>query len=217
MQIVGRVQDFSEALPQPAIKLPEFALQFRMKTPGETAPQFRRVFQSLVGFLNVVGASEGKPPLDLNTERVGDAQMVTTKYLPVRGEEERLDAKVQFNFSPTLAFAGDRMIIASTTSLAREMVTSVQSPQEHSDVRSNTSLRFEVTALQKILQANRTQLVASNMLKKGHSKAAAEGEIDMLLELVGFLGAFQLDLDVTETTMTLDASVDFSHQSEPQS
>lgn len=217
VQIVGKSQDFSEVLPQPAIKLPEFAFQFRMKTPEETAPQFRRVFQSLIGFLNIVGASEGQPPLDMGMERVGEAQMITAKYLPVRGEEESLDAKIQFNFSPTLAFAGDRMIIASATPLAREMVTPAESPQEQSDVPSNTSLRFEISALKKILQANRSQLVANSMLEKGHSKAAAEGEIDMLLGLVGFLRTFQLDLDVTETKMILDASVDFSPPSEPQS
>jgi len=217
VQIVARSRDFSDVLPQPAIKLPAFAFQFRMKTPEETAPQFRRVFQSLIGFLNFVGASNGQPPLDMGMERVGEAQMITTKYLPVHGEEERLDAKIQFNFSPTLAFAGDRMIIASATSLAREMVTPTQSPLEQSDVRSNTSLRFEIAALQRILQANRTQLVANSMLEKGQSKAAAESEIETLLKLVGFLRTFQLDLDVTEAQMMLDASIDFSLASEPQS
>lgn len=56
VQIVGTEQDFTDVLPQPAIKLPAFALQFRMKSPEQTQPELRRVFQSFIGFLNVTGA-----------------------------------------------------------------------------------------------------------------------------------------------------------------
>ncbi len=214
VQIVGKSQDFTDVLPQPAIKLPTFAIQFRMKNPEETQPELRRVFQSFIGFLNVTGALNGQPQLDLGMENVGDAQLITATYVPDRDQRESLDAKINFNFSPTLAFAGQRIILSSTTTLARELIALDDVPENATADPSNTVATVEATTLQQILQANRSQLVANNMLEKGHSKEAAEGEIDLLLELLGFFRDVRLNLDVTDSQMTFDVAVDVNSETE---
>ncbi|WP_146458874.1 hypothetical protein [Rubripirellula tenax] len=221
IQIVGMEQDFTDVLPQPAIKLPAFAVQFRMKNPDETQPELRRVFQSFIGFLNVTGAQNGQPQFDLGMETVGDAQLVTATYVPEKGARESRDAKIQFNFSPTLAFAGERIVFASSTALARKLIESPSGNKHDNEVGSqagvpNTIGRLETTTLQRILETNRPQLIANSMLEKGHSKQAAEDEIALLLELIGFLRDVRLNLNVTESQMTLGLAVDVTSDSEAQ-
>ena len=222
LQIVGKMQDYQGVLPQPAIKLPAFAMQFKMKNAEDTQPELRRVFQSLVGFINVTAAMNGQPQLDLGMEKSEGIQLVTATFLPKRDQRESRDAAIQFNFSPTLAFSGDRVILSSSTQLARELlerndpkpvqasVTPNETKPDSQPLATNTIAELNTTTLQRLLQANRTQLVSNNMLEKGHGQAAAEAEIDLLLELIGFMRSFQLKLDVSDSTMQVAASVDIA-------
>jgi hypothetical protein len=45
------------------------------------------------------------------------------------------------------------------------------------------------------------------MLEKGHGKDAAEAEIGLLLELLGFFRDVRLNLDVTDSQMALQVAV----------
>jgi hypothetical protein len=177
-----------------------------MKDPSETQPELRRIFQSFVGFLNVVGAMNGQPQLDLGMESAGDAQLVTATYIAERDARESLSAPINFNFSPTIAFVAERVILASSTELARELATTNDESAEKQPL--NTEVLVEAKTLQRILQDNQEQLVANNMLEKGHDKGAAEGEIGLLLELVSFVDRPRLSLEVTDNQMQL--SVDLS-------
>ncbi|MEQ1827323.1 MAG: hypothetical protein ABL921_15305 [Pirellula sp.] len=222
VQIVGKVQDFASVLPQPTIKLPAFAIEFQMKNPEETRNELRRVFQAFVGFVNITGSMNGRPQLDLGLEKEGNVQFVTATYLPKHDQRESLDATIEFNFSPTLAFSGKRVVLSSSTPLARELLAPVSLPQndkatvaketdagatDANAAHSNTIAMLDARVLQQILQTNRPQLVANNMLEKGHSKEAAESEIGLLLELAGFFRDARLSLDVTEAKLTFAAQV----------
>ena len=79
--VVAR-QLFAEGQPAPAIKLPAFGVVAELKDPAKMQPELRRTFQSLVGFLNIVGAMNGQPQLDLDMEKSDAAQFVTASYLP---------------------------------------------------------------------------------------------------------------------------------------
>ena len=147
-------------------------------------------------------------------ETVGESQLITASYVPDRDKRESLDEKIQFNFSPTLAFAGQRIIISSSAALARTLIESTSEDADSGE--SNTSGELEATTLRSILEANRSQLVANNMLEKGHSKEAAEGEIGLLLELLGFFGEVRLNLDVAESQMALELAVDVKSSVEAQ-
>ena len=202
VQIVGKAQDFSEMLPRPAIQLPAFAFQFRMKTPEETQPELRRVFQSFIGFLNVTGAMNGQPQLDLGMETLGDAKLVTATYVPSREQRESTTAPINFNFSPSIAFAGERIIFSSSIALAKELIAQPEGVSTGRE-RYNTAVLFNASTLKQVLNANQSQLVANNMLEKGHDKKAAEAEIGLLLELVGMFKDAKLDLDVTDQELQL--------------
>ncbi len=210
IQIVGKAPDFTDLLPQPTIKLPTFAIEFQMKNPEETQPELRRVFQAFVGFLTITGAMNGQPQLDLGMEREGTAQLVTATFVPKQDQRESRDAPIQFNFSPTLAFAGKRVVLSSSTQLARELIglDNASKAENENASNANTVASVDVATLQKILQSNKSQLVANNMLEKGHSKAAAEGEISFLIDLVGFLRQAGVSLSVNDSVLTLATHID---------
>ena len=81
-QVVVARQVFAAGQSTPAIKLPAFGLVAELKDPAKMQPELRRTFQSLIGFLNVVGAMNGQPQLDLDMEKSDAAQFVTASYLP---------------------------------------------------------------------------------------------------------------------------------------
>ncbi|MCR9292575.1 MAG: hypothetical protein NXI32_07640 [bacterium] len=223
VQLVAVEQDFTAMLPKPAIHLPAFALRLEMKTPQQTAPEFRRVFQSFIGFLNVVGAMNGQPQFDLSEERSEEFAMVSARYVAEKGEEAAEDAPINFNFSPSLVFGKRHMILSSTQALGRELalqVASSASPQTNAVSSSaipaadpadtsaqadapNTIANLDASVLQTVLNDNREQLIAQNMLEKGHAREAAEGEIGLLLAIIGFFEQAQLRLDAAEDFLEL--------------
>jgi hypothetical protein len=209
IQLVAVRQQFDHILPRPAIKLPAFALQFRMKDPEITQPDLRRVFQSFIGFLNVVGAMQGQPQFDLGMETEDANQMVTATYVPDRDARQATDAAINFNFSPTIAFAGDRLILSSTEPLARQLVS--QASPEQSSEPVNTVAQFDANTLQAILRDNRPQLVAQNMLEKGHDQAAAQAEIGLLLDLLSFVKDASLTLQTSEQQLQLEVALELAN------
>jgi hypothetical protein len=180
VQLVVARQQFPQAGVTPAIKLPAAALVMRMKNPAETTRTFKITFQSVIGFLNIVGGMKGLPPLDLNSEKMGDALVIATEYLPPDKVETRGEAAIHHNASPTAAFVGDRFILSSARPLAMELIEQVQRESQTAKV-INATLLVDATVVQSALADNRGPLIARNMLDRGHDRPSAEKEIDGLL------------------------------------
>lgn len=201
VQLVVTRQLFQPNDPQPAIKLPAFAAVFQLKDPEVMRGDLRRTFQSLVGFLNVIGAMNGQPQLDMDSERQGEKQIITTRYVPEKGADlKRL--KINYNFSPSVAFVGDRFVVASTDKLVRELASQAEVVAGDPQI-PNTVVATNFSVLKEILDDNRGQLVAQNMLKEGHSKQEAEQQIDILLTILGFFKDANLQLNVADEAIQL--------------
>jgi hypothetical protein len=214
-QLVVARQTFAEGKPAPAIKLPAFGLVAELKDPAKMQPDLRRTFQSLIGFLNVVGAMNDQPQLELDMEKIDGAQFVTASYLPDAGAKDQNAPKINYNFSPSIAFSGSRFVVASTKAFAHTLATAKtaeREPQEGtSDLNSDVVLKFDT--LKDVLSDNRGQLVAQNMLKEGRSKAEAEKRIDSLLAIVGWFDHLNVSLDATpqQLRLTLDIALQTSN------
>jgi hypothetical protein len=208
-QIVVARQEFAEGQPLPAIKLPAFGLIAEMKDPAKMQPELRRIFQSLVGFLNIVGAMDGQPQLELDMEKTDGVQFVTSSYLPDVKAKDSLGLKINYNFSPSIAFAGSRFVIGSTKALAHTLATAKQADWSSGDatlvVNTDGVLHFDT--LKEVLSDNRKQLVAQNMLNEGHTKEEAEKNVDLLLEFIGYLDQFAVSLDTTPNELHVSATV----------
>lgn len=198
VQIVVTRQDFAKNEVVPQIKLPAIAGVFRLKEPADTARQFKITYQSLVGFLNIAGGQAKLEALEQTTEKIGGITLNSAVYLPPEQAEKRKDAAVHFNASPTIAFVGDRFVIASTRALALELAQQIekQSPKDAEGV--NTQMRLDGQMLRATLTDNRQQLVAQNMAEKGHDEAAAQNEIDLLLRLLHTFQEMSLSLTTND-------------------
>ncbi|QDU37532.1 hypothetical protein Mal4_18460 [Maioricimonas rarisocia] len=195
VQFIARRQEFGETGPRPAIRLPAFALVFEMRDPETTQGEMRRIFQSLIGFLNVVGAMNGQPQLELGMQQDNDVELVTASYLPEAGEEDADDARINFNFAPSVGFAGKRFIVSSTSGLARQLSGSGdEDDRAAAATQANTAARLDVGELRTVLGENRSHLIAQNMLENGHTREEAEAEIGALEAIAGYFDDLSLQL-----------------------
>lgn len=208
-QIVVARQEFAKDQPTPAIKLPAFGLVAEMKDPAKMQPELRRIFQSLIGFLNIVGAMDGQPQLELDMEKTDAGQFVTASYLPNAQVKDSPGLKINYNFSPSIAFAGSRFVVASTKALTHTLATAKATDRLQDDVAAviNTDGVLLFDTLQEILSDNRGQLIAQNMLNEGHTKEEAEKKIDVLLKVVGYFDRLVLSLDTTPSELHLSFDV----------
>ncbi len=215
VQVVVTRQEFPQEGVTPAIKLPAGAAVVRMKNPAQTARIFKVTFQSVVGFLNVAGAQNGIDPLDLNSEKVGDALVVSSVYLPPASEQTRGEAGLHYNASPTVAIVGDRFILASAKPLALQLVKQIQEAGQAAggptgqaaDPKANTIVQLDGKVGHQSLAENRGPLIAQNMLQKGHDRTAAEQEIDRVLAALRFVEGASLGLTVGDASLDLAVEV----------
>ena len=221
VQFVVVARDFEGMTPAPAIKLPAFAVRFGLKDRETTQPEFRRVFQSFVGFLNVVGVMNGQPQLDLGETTSGGADLYHANYVPNAAEPEDTAAAINYNFSPTLGFQGNQMVLASTTNLAQALFASREG-DANSEVSAgngviggNTLVHVNGSAIAKALQPNKDLLIAQNMLEKGHDRDAAEGEISVLFQLIELIQEGTLHLENENGQLKLNAEVHLNVEQEP--
>ena len=207
LQLLVSRQEFDESRPIPAIKLPAFALLAEMREPKTTGREFRRLFQSLIGFFNVVGASNDQPQLELDFHSLDEGELIAAHFVPEIDDEQSQQAVINFNFAPTLAVSGERLVIASAPSLAAQVLSAESPSNGQGDPVSNTSVEVVAGELQKVLADNREHLIAQNMLKEGHSREEAELEIDTLLQLLGLVHQAGIDLSTSAHSLDLTLSI----------
>ena len=199
-------QSFENKTPVPAIKLPAFALVMRLRDPDTMRSELRRTFQSAIGFFNIVGAQQGNPQLDMDMQKNGDVDLITSRYLPEKKDTDSTSAPIIFNFSPSVAFVGDRFILSSTADLARQL--SETPSTESLETGVNTSLQLFVPAISESLTDNREQLISQNMLEEGHSREEAEAAIGLLFEIVRSFKGAAMNLERTGQQLSLKLSLE---------
>jgi len=210
IQIVATRQTFEDEESSPDVRIPAFAFVFRLKDPDAMHRPLRVSFQSLVGFLNVVGGQNGQPLLDLVFEKRGEGEIVGTSYLP--GDVE--PGRINHNFSPSVGFVGETMIVASTRQLAGELVDLAAARAEKQAVenekRPNSEIVLDLAVLRDVLTDNKKHLVAQNMLQQGHGEEEASKQIDALLTLLDAGQSASLSLNNDQKSVRIELSIDFA-------
>ncbi len=203
--------------PSSALKLPSFAAVARLKDPSSSQRPLRIAFQTAVGFINLTGVEQGRPPLEIETERRDGRTLLTASYSPedfvTEGDNDNeammaaAGSSVLLSISPTVAFADDTVVFASTRSLANQLLDrlpekSVSDRETHYPI-ANTAVRLQAAPLRATLSENRERLIANNMLEKGHDRATAVHEVDVLLTLLEFFEQGNVSLQVDEDQLQL--------------
>jgi len=213
VQIVSAAQEFdASAARVPKVKLPAFALLFQLKEPEEMRRQLKVSFQSLIGLTNLGAGQNGLPQLELRTEEIDGAHLVSAGY-DASLEASEVSNDIIFNFSPSLGFVGDRFIVSSTRELAVELMELAggeSKPSPTADRVVNTKATIDNDVLRNILEANREGLIAQNMLEKGHSREDAEREIGGVFALLKLIDGLSLELATDDSELQLELTVGFS-------
>jgi len=205
-QFVVARQDFNAPKRlTPAIKLPAFAFVSRLKDPAKSQRQMKITFQSVVGFLNVVGGMNGAPQLEMESNSVGKAKLVTTSY----GAEDaaRVKNDIFYNFSPSIVLVDDWFIVSSTSPLAEELATQIDSGKTTAAAGADFETKLNIGALGDILFDNKSQLIAQNMLEKGHDRTAADREISLLLKIIESLRDMRISFGAEADRLKLEAEL----------
>ncbi|MEQ8791838.1 MAG: hypothetical protein RIC55_36615 [Pirellulaceae bacterium] len=216
-QVVVARQDFEGRLPRPSIKLPAAAVVSRLKDPERMQGELRRMFLNFVGFVNFAGGTNGQPQLDFDIEKEGDTQIISTRYLPDVGEKDSTDARINFNFSPSVAFVGDVVIVASTEQLARDLMKHAAGDKEQRGEQSqvNSAVTVDLSVLRDVLDDNRQHLIAQNMLKEGHTREEAEQQVGILLTVLDVFKQAKVQLLVEKERLVVETVVQLKPQDAP--
>jgi hypothetical protein len=224
IQFVVAAQDYAAAgVPQPTIRLPAGAMVFRLReksaAKADIKKHFRVAFQSITALANLDGASKGRPLLEMKTEKVGQSEILFATYEAPSDEAAGADAKPQaadkkpaerdiyYNFSPALVLSGDRIMLCSTRQIAEELADLAAKP-DSAKAPENTLIEIAAQPIGQLLKENREQLIAQNMLEKGHGRAEAEKEVDVFVTLVNAVKHARVSLTPTDKTISLNVEIE---------
>lgn len=197
LQLFATEPKFSDDELRPAVRLPSFGLIAKLREPAKLQREFKRTFQSFIGFLNVAGAQEGQPQLELDTISQDGNQIYTAKYILDEDRNYPDGLPIQYNFQPTLAFVDDRMVLCSSVETAQAILR--EGRQDNAELsKSQTWLKADAVAIQKILQANSNPIIAQNMLEKGNSRIEAKREFDTLMLALGLIKQMSMSMEFQE-------------------
>jgi hypothetical protein len=154
----------------------------------------------------------GQPQLEMDMEKEAGVQFITSRFLPTEDNADSREAAINYNFSPSVAFAGDRFVLASSADLVRELSRENRSDRDAQDRTTNTLIQANFGAVRESLRDNREHLISQNMLEKGHSRAAAEGEIDTLLDLMTLVDSAKVQLNRLPDRLELGVAIGLSSQ-----
>lgn len=218
-RLVVAEQNVAALNPKPDLVLPSFAICVGYDTKDD---DFRQrwviAFQSFVGVLNVVGAQEKAPAMVQNQEQYKGASIFSAAFLPpakvtevkADGDKPADGVHIRHNFRPSLAIAGDKLVVASTVEMARAVVDSLTSAPASDTPPDAAFLDVDGQRVGKIIETNRERLVMQNMVEKGHGRSAAETEIGALEALVRGLNHATATASDTKDRFTLKLSFDLN-------
>lgn len=213
MQFVVARQDYPQGAPTPSMRLPAGALVLEVKPPQFEAVRkhFRVAFQTLVTFGNLDGAQKGRPLLEMQTEKRGKSSIEFATYStddqPKSDKSSHGKDNAYLNFSPSLVISDTHLILSSTRQLAEQLADLDASEQGDQSIPANTLIQLKPALAAELIKANREQLIAKNMLEKGHDRATAEKEIDLLQTLVSSFSDASVRLVAGKDTIRLSAEL----------
>jgi hypothetical protein len=209
IQLFAAEPKFQQEQTKPAIQLPSFGLVAKLRDPAKLQRELKRTFQSFIGFLNVAGAQEGQPQLELDTIQHDAVAIYTAQYILDEDRKYPDGLPIQFNFQPTLAFIDDRMILCSCVENVKSMLGERQN-ESAQEKTVQTWLEVDANAIRSLLQTNSNPIIAQNMLEKGHSRLEAKREFDMLMLMLGLVKQLSMTMefqDQARLTLRLDANL----------
>ena len=207
LRLVVAEPAFDPAIGTPAVKVPALALVFRMRDPSRFAPVMEEAWQKALGMINFTRGQQAQPGLIIDRLDHGRVRYTCAAF-SAREEADRTKLDTRFNFRPSIACAGEHLILGSTDSIVNALIDAAGAPSPPPIPGANSLVEFDGVRVAAALEANREYLVRQNMVKKGQDHAKASQEMTSLIALLRGLGNVSLRTGVRDGHVTLDLSSD---------
>jgi hypothetical protein len=209
MQFVLAHQDYKAAgIHEPSLRLPAGALILRTKPQqfDSIRKRFRTGYQTAIALFNLDGGAKGRPTLEAANEKRGSADVYYATY--DMSDKPMAKDDVYLNFSPALVMSKNYMILCSTKQIALDLADLIGKEGDTlPTIPENTLIEIDACGAAALIKDDREQLIAQNMLEKGHDRAAAEKDVDGLYSIVDYFRSATLRLTPGEKSMKLEVDV----------
>lgn len=187
--------------PTPENLLPAFAVVLDVK---EEDPDFgdrlEAAFQSFVGLVNLGSAQTKAPPLRLGSETFEGVNIATSRFQVRREPNSDEPVHLRHNFTPSAARFDGHFVLSSSAALARDLIQTLRQPPAAATDAAVLAVA-DGPELARLVEQNREYLVNQNVLEKGNDRARAEGEVDLLRQLLEYLGQATYTADTQDGTL----------------
>lgn len=198
LTLLARRVSYEELGAAPSPQIPGFAAILRLRDAERFSRSMQAAFQSLVGIANADRAQKGKPLSFLvQTEDIHGVKVHTASA--GKPEDASAPPGIEYNFSPSLAVVGSRVVISSNRDLAEIVVRelsrkppSTTIPAVDSRRRPNDLIQLDAAEIDRLVEANADVIAAKAMLDDGIGPDEAEGRVRAIRELLGLVDSLDV-------------------------
>lgn len=188
-ELVAREVEFAQGA-RPDAELPALALLARVDDPAALGGDLVAAFQTMISLVNVDRAQQARPSMRLSIEPHAGTTITSARFAP---PEPGTGVDLRYNLEPACALVGDTFVIGTHRALVAELASECAAGGPGTDaVDGAERLRLEGRALEELARAQRELLVMGRVLDEGRERGAAEGEIDLLIDLLARLDEIEL-------------------------
>ena len=206
ISLVVRNQDPEEGKPSPTPAIPGGALILELKDAKKYGRPFIVGFNSLVSIINITRMQQDSnaPSMLVKPEKVAGVDCYKVDLgLPA-------DAKspgIEYNFSPSLAITGNRVIIGSTFDIVKFLVEESEKAATGGQTGVSAFARDQVyidgKSIHSILGKNLGFLAAQQVVEKGVGLAKARTDFENIREALGFIRDLKFESSREEDTVRM--------------
>ena len=196
ISLVFRNPPKNEGRPSPSPSIPGGALIIELKDAKKFGRPFIVAFNSLVSILNITRMQQdaNAPSMLVRPEKVGKVDCYRVDLgLPENPE----NPGIEYNFTPSLAVTGNRVILGSTFDLVKALVEESEKTGASGKTVVPSYARDRIyidgRALASILGANLDFLAAQQVVNKGVSLDEAKKELAVIGELLSFTRDLEIE------------------------
>ena len=196
---VAMNQSYEQLGVRPSPTVPALAVMFDLRNARAFGRSLKVAFNTIIGFINIGLMQQEKdaPTMLILPKLVGKTECYTVD-MGLAPAGEKLPG-IEYNFTPSLAIVGSRVILSSSYELLEVLVSELEKDgdsKQSGDSRKGKTVvakpardrvLVDASAVHWIVSENRDFLASNNMVEKGIDLQEARGEIDSILELVSFL------------------------------
>ena len=200
LRFVVAEQQFDPAIGTPQVKLPAFAVIFRLRNPEQAKEIAEEAWQKALGLINFTRGQQALPGLIID-RLIHNNTKFSMAYFSTTDVEDKTKLDTRFNIRPSLAMPGDYLILSSAEGLARDLIDALNREKQRTVealAETHSLLEMDGGRLASILEANRGTLVRGDMVKKGRTQEEAEAGIDLLITVVKLVERIGLSIGTHE-------------------